>query len=183
MTWNLRDHRAKVKQFRKSSQCSHSVWHGVFMTTDHSLKVKQFRKSSQHSHSVRHGVFVTTDHSESWHGQEAEVDLVGFRRLSVQTMKIHNSPCGQFKPVLSAWVELTLSLPRCYLKMTNKSVRCQILKPFFLSFLHQQLKRFSSKCTLLKLNYSCTGWENTLFAGMCMHFSTWKFYRLGQWGG
>jgi len=103
----------------------------AFLSFSPSLKVKQFRKSSQHSHSVWHGVFMTTDHSESWHGQEAEVDLVGFRRLSVQTMKIHNSPCGQFKPVLSAWVELTLSLPRCYLKMTNKSVRCQILKPFF----------------------------------------------------
>ena len=115
------------------------------MTTDHSLKVKQFRKSSQHSHSVWHGVFVTTDHSESWHGQEAEVDLVGFRCLSVQTMKIHNSPCGQFKPVLSAWVELTLSLPRCYLKMTNKSVRCQILKPFFLSFFASAIERIFIK--------------------------------------
>ena len=51
---------------------------------------------------------------------------------------------------------LTPSQQRCYLKTTNKSAKCQILKPFVF-FCVQQLKGISSKCTLLKVGCHWVG--------------------------
>ena len=45
----------------------------------------------------------------------------------------------------SALVRLTPSLPRCYLKTTNKSAKCQTLKSFFLLFSALRACRFTTR--------------------------------------
>ena len=72
------------------------------------------------------------------------------------------------KLVLSRLVPLTLSLPQCHLKMTNKNVKFEILKPFFiLAFASERIY------PLLKVDFFDIGLENILFAGMCVHLSGW----------
>ena len=50
-------------------------------------------------------------------------------------------------------------------------------KPFF--FLALACGRISIKIQSIESRH-ILGPENTLFAGVCMHFSAWEFYGLGQ---
>ena len=76
---------------------------------------------------------------------------------------------------------LTPSLPWCHLKTTHESAQFETFKPFCFLFGAGRWKDFhtthstESRCVI--------GPENTLFAGVCMHLSARKFYRLGQWRG
>ena len=76
---------------------------------------------------------------------------------------------------------LTLSLPWCHLKPTNKNVRSETHQPFFFCFtvacerIFIKLHSIEGRCAIRR--------ENTLFAGTSIHLSAQKFYRLGQrWG-
>jgi len=67
------------------------------------------------------------------------------------------------------------------LKTTNKSAKFETLNGFclLLSVSHCHVKGFSSKRIALKADV-ITGPENVLFAGVSVHLSARKFYRLGQ---
>ena len=49
---------------------------------------------------------------------------------------------------------LTLSLPPCHLKMTNKIAKFEIIKPYFLSHERISLKRHSVKSKLVPESYA-----------------------------
>ena len=76
---------------------------------------------------------------------------------------------------------LTPSLPCCHLKTSN--THWEIWNPwrFLSSFFAWHVKGFSSELVALKADAS-QAW-NILFAGMSVHLSAKKFYRLGQWRG
>ena len=73
---------------------------------------------------------------------------------------------------------LTPSLPWCHLKMTTKSVKFESFKTFCFYFSHRHVKGLSSQRVALKVDV--IGPENIQFAGMSLHLSAQKFYRLGQ---
>ena len=78
-------------------------------------------------------------------------------------------------------MHLTLSLPWCHLRLTNKSAKFESLSlfVFFFTLVYERIfiKTHNIKSDLL-LNP-----QNMLLAGVFVHFSGQKFYRLGQWRG
>ena len=72
---------------------------------------------------------------------------------------------------------LTLSLPRCHLNTNDNNAEFEIFAPSFVLALPSEK---ISAGTILKVDLFDIGPENTLFAGMCVDFSSQKLYGLGQ---
>jgi len=74
---------------------------------------------------------------------------------------------------------LTLSLPRCHLKTTNKVWNWKV----FTEHLSISMWKGFIKTDAQYWKWFVIGQENVLSAGACQHISARKFYRLWQWKG
>ena len=75
-------------------------------------------------------------------------------------------------------ISLTLSLPQCHLKTTNKSRKFEILEASCV-FWALAGERIFIETHTIEIRFDI-GPENILFARAYVHFSARKFYRLGQ---
>ena len=87
------------------------------------------------------------------------------------------------KPALSTVVAKYINPFTVMMSLQKDQFKYEIWNPsaFLCSFSHWHVKRSSLKRIALKVDV--IGQENLLFAGVSVHLSAQKFYRLGQWRG